>query len=61
MGITKVRANQIFGISGYPAPYISEITPASIQPSETAIITIKGAFFTPTMTVYLGTGYGKLQ
>ena len=51
MGITKVRANQIFGIIGYPAPYISEITPASIQPSETAIITIKGAFFTPTMTV----------
>lgn len=51
MAITKVRANQIFGYTGIPEPFLNEIIPDSYLPSTTGNFKLKGAFFTPTMTV----------
>ncbi len=37
--------------SVYPPPYLEEILPLSVLPNSTGNITLKGSFFTPTMTV----------
>lgn len=42
---------KLYTIATFPAPFLSESTPDTILPSTTTNFTLKGAFFTPTMTV----------
>ncbi|MFE3868686.1 hypothetical protein ACFX5E_11455 [Flavobacterium sp. LS2P90] len=42
---------KMYTIATAPAPYLEVLVPDSTQPSTTTNFTLKGAFFTPTMTV----------
>jgi len=43
---------KMYTLASYPAPYITD-TSLSFMPSTSGNITIKGAFFTPTMTIII--------
>jgi hypothetical protein len=53
---TDVNGNlKMYSMTGFPAPYLSEMIPESNLPSTTFNILLKGDFFTPNMTiVYAG-------
>jgi len=51
MGITKIRANQIFGYSSFPKAYLNNLIPSSNRPNTTSDFILEGAFFTQNMTV----------
>jgi hypothetical protein len=54
---TKVRVNQIFGISSggsLPAPFFQSVTPNFSTPNNNEFLIIKGSFFTPGITVIIG-------
>lgn len=53
---TDVNGNlKMYSMTGFPAPYLSEMIPDSNLPSTTFNILLKGDFFTPNMTiVYAG-------
>lgn len=51
MGITKLRANQIFGYSSFPKAYLNNLIPSSNRPNTTGDFILEGAFFTQNMTV----------
>lgn len=49
---TDVNGNlKMYTIATAPAPFLSDLIPDSYAPSNTGNFVIKGAFFTPTMTV----------
>jgi len=51
MGITKVRANQIYGLPESYMPYLYEVVPESNLPGTTSDFMFNGAFYTPSTTV----------
>jgi hypothetical protein len=58
MGITKIRENQIFGVTNgaSQAPFFTSITPNYGAPNLTKDLILKGAFFTPSTTVLIDGG-----
>ena len=48
------RQEYIEIILGYPAPYFSEITPATLVLNTTVTLNITGSYFTPSMAISLG-------
>ena len=44
---------KLFTIATAPAPFLSDLIPESYLPSNTGNVVLKGAFFTPTMTVVI--------
>ncbi|MDX6182582.1 hypothetical protein SGQ44_10740 [Flavobacterium sp. Fl-77] len=47
---------KLYTIATFPAPFLDQLTPENIQPNTTDNIILKGAFFTPTMTISFGSG-----
>ncbi|SDS12012.1 hypothetical protein SAMN04487764_1501 [Gillisia sp. Hel1_33_143] len=53
MGTTKLRANQIFGISTNYAPVLNNVLPVSSLPSTGTSVRLLGAYFNPNTTVLI--------
>ena len=51
MATTKPRASQIRGLARQQAPFLADLIPDSNLPNTTSNYVLKGAFFTPDMTV----------
>lgn len=51
MTTTKPRASQIRGLASQQAPFLADLIPDSNLPNTTSNYVLKGAFFTPDMTV----------
>lgn len=56
MTTTKPRASQIRGLASQQAPFLADLIPDSNLPSSTGDYILKGAFFTPDMTVVFDGG-----
>ena len=51
MGITKVRANQVYGVSGMPNAYLKKTEPNSFLPAANYKVKLIGSFFKPDSVI----------
>ena len=56
MGITKVRANQVFGLPTLPSPKLNVVIPDSYLPNNTGNFILEGAYFTEDMVISISGG-----